>query len=453
MNRFSFGKGLVGALEDGDLEGDVATPVEQQETEVAAANAVTDVVEADAQVNEEAIGIESLSVAIEQAIDDVQEVESVVETVQDVAGEPAEGETPAEGAAEPEGLTEGEAQLAEEAFHQAMRRLGGTLAGKKHMPAMESFSSSNSRRAATRLAIEGVVDTIKGVWERIIQAIKTLWNKLVSFYKSFTDANLRLEKAAKAMKAKVAGIKTKEAKEGSFEDASLANAFPGGNIDGVNAVLKNHLDYIAAVESGVAAVSGMTGIVKSVMDDKEGKKTVAEAEKVMKEIVSYMLGGESAAVATGADGFEVESKKVLVGGKTIKVSGKFNFAEDASDVELAYSFHGGDEKSENKTVTVASVSDLSAVCDQVAAFAKANGKFVTGLDKQDKEVRKLLSAIDSLVAAFSKDGKPSKAGTFARKLVATCSNKVGAFGASMGGLNTKAGKAALSFVSRCASKY
>lgn len=466
----SFGrKKLFAALEAGDLDGGLAV-VEPAEADVAAADAMTDVVESDSQVNEEAIGIESLALSIEEAIDDAEQAEEVVEQVADVAEMPVE-ET-AETADQGEGLDEGEAVLAEEAFRLVFRKLGGSVTKTRIVPGMESFKSSNSRRTATRVALENAMDTIKAVWERIIAAIKSLWDKIKGFFKKLFDANLNLEKAAKALKEKVKAIKNKNTKDSAskFQDSGLHGQFVvEGSIDSgvVKGFLNNHQQYMNGFAGVPAAVDKIN------LDKKKTVEASIAAAAVLKDYVKVFNNSkvESALGQTKEFDETFKGDKVLIGGKVVEVQVRIDEKEvDGEKVlehSLSSSFVDGEDKptSTENNVTIASSAELVNICDLVAQFAKDNGKLVTNIEKTKKSVDKVLNEIEKKIVngvTVSKGKRDSSDDSITaarednaifRKLVNSITVSSGTFGSGLASLNVRAGKAALSYVSKCAAQY
>lgn len=472
----AFGKnGLFGALEAGELDGGVGTAVPPAEVDVAAADAMTEVVEADSAVNEEGVAIESLALAIEEAIDDAEQAEQVVEQVAEVAEMPVE-ET-AENADQGEGLGEGEAVLAEEAFRLVFRKLGGSVTKSRIVPGMESFKSSNSRRTATRLAMENALDTIKAVWERIIAAIKSLWEKIKGFFKKLLDGNLSLEKAAKAMKEKVKGIKNKNTKgsESDFVDAGIWASFPkNGTVD--VAAIKGYLDahgkFIAQYNQ-VPSVLEELNTVAALLAEGKFKSNENEMTDIAAGF-SNMFGIPEIGnkVKSGAV-TDVESKGtiVLTGGKVVEV--RLNIEKDQDEngdekvettsYKMSYQFVEMDNKpsSDKNMVDIATTGELASLCDTIIQFAKDNGKMVQNLEKAEKTVKKLTGNLEKLVINDGQGGEltgkdlalAKRSYRNGQKLVSLTTNQAGSFGTAIASMNIRAGKAALRYVSACASKY
>jgi len=368
-------KGLIAAMEDGDLEGLEGTEVVGDDE--AASTAMMDVAEQESEVVEEVTAIESLSFAIEEAIEDVGAAEEIVDTVEEVAEADGEGG---------EGLTEGEAIIAEEALKICMRRLAP---GREQiLPSMESFRSANSRKTATRVGLEGVVEKIKSVWEKILQAIKAMWTKLVTFFKKVTDANISLEKAAKALKEKVRSNKQVKVKEGEkeFENSSIFKNFPKtGTVTAsfVKDVVENH-NFYASKSGGVAkaTVDAIKTLVTVKVSDQNSSTAVKDAaEEVANAFATYVAGKDVKISIDSNDVKEVVGDKFLIGGKSTKADVKLYFKANGDDIETDFSIAAEIQDHENTTKTeakveIASKNDMISICDAVTKLAVNNSKFV-----------------------------------------------------------------------------
>jgi len=455
MNRFAR-KGLVAAMEDGDLEGLEGGEIAGADADVAAADAVGETAEQEIVVNEETTAIEALSFAIEEAVEDIETVEEIADTVEEVSDAGGEGG---------EGLTEGEAVLAEEALSIVYRRLG--IRGDRVMPATESFRSANSRKAATRIGLEGIGETIKSVWEKIIAAIRSMWSKIVAFVKKLTDANVGLEKAAKALKEKLKKSKAKVPASGDseFDDAGLYALFPTGKkVDA--GVVKGFLTAHSSVASQAGKLAQSVHATQAIVTGLAGgKKSVPEFAKMAEQSVGFaasaMVGKTVSIDTSREEGVEATSDVMLVGGKAFEVKAVLYTpsGDDESDqFSLTHSVvdHDKAETSPSK-IDIGTQSELAGVCDAVIAFAKDNGKMVRELEKTDKEVKNLLKELDNVFKTIENDDAAVKANRrpfmLARKVVAGTVNKLGAFGTTYAGMNVKCGRAALRYVSACAAKY
>ena len=430
-------KGLVAAMEDESLL------VEGGETAGAPEELAT---LPEAEISEGAGEIEQRSTAIEDAETDAE----TLGDVQDVMADSVETG---------EGLSRVAAEMAEVVVESICARLGITT---KVMPSMESFGSTNSRKASTMLAMEGVGEQIARVWQAIKDAIIKLWNKIVAFVKKITNGNLALEKAAKGLKDRVA--KLKGIPEGDkFEDTSICNAF------GVEKVDAAAVKSVLAVHSGFCARSGgIEGSIKKCVEA-VSEKTAADT-KIGVALMDFIGAG---IMSSGTEEKEsvLYEKTPLINGECIKVTSMLKqpvtTGNDTAEGEVVftYSFDKSESaKTDGKDVHILSKSEMSAMCDTVITLAKENNQLVANIEKGSKQVDLFGKAVDKLMST-----KEDKVGekeadrsafrsqrsvvNFNRKAVGVYATKVGTFASSISGKNIKAGKAALNYVNKCANKY
>lgn len=337
-------------------------------------------------------------------------------------------------------------------------RLGITT---RVMPSMESFGSANSRKAATKLAMEGVGDAISRVWQAVKEAIINLWNKIVAFVKKILNGNLALEKAAKALKERVAKLKGIP-EEDKFEDSSICNAF---GVEKVNAasvisVLNTHMTFCTNS-------TGIEGAIKAVVDAVASNAPVnAGISSSLRDFIGKGITNDATEKET-----TLYEDKSLINGECIKVTAMFKeptFDKDNSEegeVTFAYSFVKSEKASTTgKDVTILSKNDMTKICTEVETLAKDNNKLVSNIEKGRKQVDLFGKAIDKLMGeeedkvgedegkreAFRNDRKLVN---FKRKAISLYATKVGTFATAISGKNIKAGKAALNYVSKCSNKY
>lgn len=430
-------KGLVAAMEEEALlvEGGEVDQAPQELAELP-----------EAEIAEGTGEIEGDVAAIEDAETDAE----TLGDVQDVMADSVETG---------EGLSPEAADMANVVVESICKRLG---IATKIMPSMESFGSTNSRKASTMLAMEGVGEQIARVWQAIKEAIINLWKKIVAFVKKILNGNLALEKAAKGLKERVA--KLKGIPEGDkFEDSSICNAF------GVEKVDAGSVKSVLAVHSGFCARStGIEGSIKACVEAVT-EKTAADT-KIGVALMSFIGAG----IRSGQDKEEettLYDKTPLINGEVIKVTSMFKQPVTSGDdtaggeVVFSYSFEKSEgAKTDGKDVHILSKSEMSQICDNVISLAKENNQLVANIEKGNKQVDAFGKAVDKLMATKEdKVGEKESDRTafrnqrsvvnFNRKAVGVYATKVGTFATAISGKNIKAGKAALNYVNKCANKY
>ena len=211
-------KGLVLALE-GDEEEIIVDEVSADELPEATAEVEADVSDA----NEEMAEIDDLEDSIDDAVegsDDLEKIQGVME--ESVANDG-------------EGLDETAAEIAEIAIESICTRLG-IKRKQSIVPAMESFGSKDTRVAATKIAIENLVDVAKRIWNAIVDGFKEMMAKAKRFIIDLMSKTGSIVKAAEAAITKAKSLDGTPKKE-SIEDEGLATAmFNGSSSDSASLI-------------------------------------------------------------------------------------------------------------------------------------------------------------------------------------------------------------------------
>ena len=170
------------ALEDNDDSSDIdLVPETQAEVEAGAAEVDTRAREIDDEV---------------QAVEDAVNATDSLGEVQDVAQDAVDAGT---------GLDESAARIAEVTV-ESIRNSLGLPTSKRIIPAMESFGSTNSRVAATKVVIEGIGDWLKKIWEGIKAAASRIWEKIKSFFVGITRSTKNLTKHLESLQSRVQSL-------------------------------------------------------------------------------------------------------------------------------------------------------------------------------------------------------------------------------------------------------
>lgn len=240
--------GLGFALEDDSIDSDL----DVADTAPAAAAAMD-------EVNDDVDESEDLTAAIEEATDSADALQDITDTME-------------ESVEEGEGVDPKAAEIAEIAVEFIAARAG--VRHRSTFPAIESFGSSSSRVSATRVAVEGVKETIKKIWETIKAAIKRLWDKIKQFFLGITKNSKKLTEHLEALKKRVqdlpAGAKPIESK---LDNSSLAEKLS----------IKGKADMSTAKKllEHANKLPGATGKIVDEMN-KNIQRTVEVAETIIK---------------------------------------------------------------------------------------------------------------------------------------------------------------------------
>lgn len=316
----------------------IAAAMEEiEEQEQVAGQAVAAVEDPAEQAEPEMAEMTEASGDVESGLEQVDQVSDDADTLDGIADKMEESE-------ENGGLDETAAAITEVAVEALYKRLGVTR--RKPMPALESFGSQSSRTRATKLAVEGIRDTLKKVWDGVVAMLVKIGEYLKRFYDAMFSGAAKMVERAKGLIGKIRGNKGIEVVELSEEDsAKYANIFndisrQDGVVD-VDYVQKeltaagNAIEKTASmvkeaatdVESGTAAkamaagtetldgATSMTEVFGKLPDAKEGD---AAAEGMKNVAVTDVLFGSAQVQAevpvqagTGEEAVKGDSKSKI----------------------------------------------------------------------------------------------------------------------------------------------
>lgn len=172
-----------------------------------------DTVDGVAELEAGAGEIDRAAVAAEDAAASAEDLEEVADQL-------------AAGVESGEGVSEETARMAEIAVESATRRLLGRRSAS--FVAVENFGGRQTKLQATKLAMEGVIETVKRIWEAVKKAVKDMWAKVMDFFGRAT-ANLdKVEADAAKLRERVRGV-TGSIKEKDVTSGSVLSAF---SVDG-----------------------------------------------------------------------------------------------------------------------------------------------------------------------------------------------------------------------------
>ena len=442
-------KGLVLAMEEEELL-PIAEVPEAADAEIVPAEVEQEV----AETSDEGDEVADLNTAIEDAVEDVTDLEAVGDTlersVEGEEGEPGEGISPEA------------AEVAEIAVESLARRLG--ISKSKVMPAMESFGSSNSRVAATRIAVEGIVEMAKRAWEAIKAAFKSLWVKIKTFLDRVFNVNSRLKAAAEAAMKQIDGLKDKTA-GASYEAASVAATF---NLDGkcnatvVESLMANHILASSALgEIGNKLEESLKSVGEVITAAKDAKASTntevneAIAGNIRKELTA--MSGKLKGMIK-AEGSSENGGLALAGNVSLALVVLPAGENTTGFVAVAESKTTNKEAA--KSVPVLTADEMKKVLGQVIELAAENDKLKAKKDFTSKFEATANKVIGQAIAAAGKlEGNEEFAASmkfrlqFARRATSDIGNTFGKISTRIPGLSVQAAKAALNYVEGSMKQY
>lgn len=206
------------------------------------------------ELTEDASGVEEGVTAI----DDGEEAAAQLEEVQEVVAATVDG------TGEAQGLDPVAAEAIRIAVESICARMGASTKQFYALYATENFESKSSRVANTKIALESIADTLKGVWAKIVAFLKGLVAKVVGFWNKLMYSVNGTLKSVKALQKKI------KDNEGSTSDMdkdekelvmpkSVLNAFceadltPGkviNRLQGFEKTIGKYTDALAKVNNG-----------------------------------------------------------------------------------------------------------------------------------------------------------------------------------------------------------
>lgn len=404
--------GKLFAMEELDAEIEaVELAVTPEEGEVADVQ-----VEVEQEVAEVAEGGEAIEEGMEAA-DQLEQVEEVVEQAVE----------------EGEGLDPVAAEAIKLAVEAICARVGANPKAVYALYATENFQSTSSRKANTKIALEGVGEFLKDMWKKIKAALQRLWAKAKEFFDKHFSSLGRVKSALESMKAKVAASSGKAEKAYVEEaPASMAEAF-AGKTDVTVASVKG---YIAAHTAASKAVEELTSA------GAEAAKLAADAVKQGKFDASKLVTGS----------FDLGTAKApLVGGLYLQ------YTITAEEEDVSVEVERQTIEAETKVgVNIPEKAKLTEVINEALALINADVKEKAAFEKKEAEFNKQMVAVEKAINDTVVDKESAEAAKEARKqlkVVYKSNAKVPGITAEKVALDVKLAKAVIGFCGFCVKQY
>lgn len=403
-------KGLVLAMEDD-------TEIEGSSDELASSQA--EVEGASDEIEGDVGEVTELNEAVSDADGDSQTLEKLNDIMEDSVESG-------------EGLNETAAEIAEVAIEAICERLG---IQKRIMPAMESFGSANSRVTATKIAMEGIQDTIRKIWEAIKAAAIRIWDKIKSFFIGVGKNVKALESHYQNLKDRVSkldsGAKTKSA---DLDNAALARTFSANkkaDLGTAELIIKNSISLVDHVEAIVQVVRTDADRIKSFV---EGEPKVAEyktfksemADKVSKAIVATQLSVLFSQPVVNGKG-KVDHFGPLAGTRTIQMKYSERDVQAGDEKETIVSWGvsiGTYDKIEAKKIKALKPDEMRNLLAQGEKLVDALDAF----EKKQKKLQDLNEAVKKVsdlgMSAIKKEAEESSAKARIVRSIASDMNEV-----------------------------
>lgn len=400
------------------------------------AEASTEVSDGVIETGEDVAAIENMVLCLENATEVVDDLETDAGTIEETveAGD---------------GLDEAGASLATESLSRALRKLGAP-ANMASVPSLESFGSKQSRVTASKIALEGFVETIKATWKQIIEGLKSLWTKIWEFFAKFFDNTTKVADYAKKLKEKVAGMTGKQ-KEAQVKGRAHAQAFgaAGVTVAGISTIFGNH--------------SGVTdGFLTTTKALDEISKTVGDAIKSKTSTQDIINGLYAEGLAMGdalvsGSGVTKKDGKTEIDGAKVKTTTIGPFLGGATLVMsfgeiMSVKLEEASKKDASETSPTLSQKDCGIVIDKTIAlmtktedFKKKKSSIEQASKAMTGAAEAVLNGATKLAALAENDDVRGKLQVL-RKAVSSYGSQFARLTTMLPAMNVRLGKAALSYV-------
>ena len=321
-----------------------------------------------------------------------------------------------------EGLDEVAAEATRIAVEAICARVGADpkKMGMYHLYATENFASTSSRKANTQIALEGVKEFLKELWQKIKTAMDTLWKKVTAFWDKHLSSLGRVKKALESMNTKISSMGKTMKGDGMIEKApsGLVSAFAGTesiNKATVSKYIKSHADVAGEFSRVVNDTSKAS--VNSKFDQDEVREFGSNAAPLIGGVwFKYTFENEEGKITTTVETENVEN----------------------TETELQ--------------LIVAGKEELKSLVKETLDVIKATVKSKTELDKANKEYTKAMSAVLQQINAGAQtdDAKTTRQALVGLR---SMNSKLATFSTKLVGLDVKLAKSVLQYVSICIKQY
>lgn len=375
-------KGLVFAMEEAEI-----TDVVANDSEIA--EGMSEIDSEALERNEDAAEIEDLEMAIEDAMEDADTLEDI-------------GEVMEESVESGEGLSPEAAEMAEIAVEAICNRLG--IRNKKILPAMESFGSSSSRLAATRIALEATEETKKGIWNSIIEAFRRLGAMISEFFQKLMGGLPKVESVSKALREKLKTFKGENPKTKVLDNPGLTKLF--GSKSGATQAFANVADNLKFITEYQANLSTYSDGLMSEFGQLESvpfykfKEKAEAGKKFAESVVKNAESLKSADLTNGKAGFVLLDKELIVTQDSVSDEG------GVSDPRVVFEYKEKDSTG-GKALEVLSASEMETLLKEIDKTV-TDLKQIKSKGDPKKISDKFIGAVNKAVKTTEKTSKDSE---------------------------------------------
>ena len=403
-----------------------------------------------ADISEDVSGVDEA----EGAADQLEEIHDVVE---DSLGEDGE---------EGPGLPEPAVEAIRIAVEAVCARVGANprqIRGFRNLYAAESFSSKSSRRANTQIALEGIGEFLKDLWEKIKSAVKSVLEKVKAFWNKHVSSLGRIKKALVSTRNKLSSSSGKLKTKVHLDSApgALKSTFPSSSdisISTIGNYITKHQELTLTSEKFTEKVAAVNGNGQTDFTNKTASELLEDVKKLGQDV----FGGKSGPTNT--------EYGPLVGDVTYKITIKQEgdlSKEDGVEWDLDIDREKSDDIEQDIGISLAEKGDIAkhlkaceVIIDDMIKYRDKQEKLNTAFAKfalaVDKGINKLSEGTGKQTVGGSTqvDDKDAakrlrKSLTAIRKLNTKCSK----LSTEMLGLNIKLAKGVIAYANLCMKHY
>jgi len=385
---------------------------------------------ADVQVDvqEEAGGVAEQEAAIDEGMGAADQLEQVEEVVAD--------------AAEGEGLEPVAAEAIKIAVEAICARVGANPKAVYSLYATENFQSASSRKANTKIALEGVGEFLKDMWRKIKAALQSLWAKVKAFWAKHVSSLGRIKKALESMKSKVGSSSGKLKDKAYIEEApsGLKDAFGFSkdvSVDSIKAVIASHRNFTKGADDIAKHIQAMNNVADHLPDT---------SNKDFSNILSAILKDTNKTVSLGS------KDAPLVGGGYIT----YKLESDKAEGEFTVEVERENVERESKIgVSLSDKAGVQSVLQDTITIINDTIRRKEKIEKDNEATNKLFVAMEKRINEIATNGTPEavKAMRKIMKIAYKANAKSPMIQTEEIGLNVKLGKAVLGYAALCMKNY
>lgn len=333
--------------------------------------------------------------ALTETGDDASEIAELAEAASEgteAADQMGEVEALVEDAVENgEGLDPVAAEAVRISVEAICGRIGANPRSVYSLYATENFQSASSRKANSRIALEGIGEFLKNLYARIKAALTKMWEKIKAFWAKHISTLGRVKKALEAMKTKVGSSSGKIEGRSVIEEApsSMVDAFAGkGTIN--TAVVEK---FIKSHEAASKEVNYTSDGIKGVNDAVAATKTTFDIGVIFSKFKTHTLGTEA---------------EPLVGGVWIEYEIEKESDSDKATVNVTR--NNIDDKETKRQLTLTDKAEVKSLLDKTLVIINATIKSKELSDKADAAAQKFLQSMEKTVNEIEKDASNKQGG-------------------------------------------